>query len=333
MVDAPFPVALEERARHPHPLLGYALVVGAVALWSVNAVVAKVVIESGGLSAMRLAQVRSSGAGLLMLAGLALFRPATLRFRHRREWLWIAAFGICGLAFVHFLYFAAIQRLDIGTALVIEYIAPVLVAAWARFFVHEPVRRRLWVALTVALGGLALVVELPRGVTLNGVGVAAAFAGAFAYAFYILMADRNLREGRDAPSLLAWGFLFAGVFWAIVQPWWSFPAGMVGARASLLGRLDGVSVPVWLLLLGVVVLGTIVPFVMILSALHHLSPTRVVIVAMLEPVLAALAAFAWLEESLTAEQIVGGLLVLGAVALAQTAQAGPRLLSRPTSPR
>ena len=324
MVDAPFPAPFEQEARHRHPSLGYALVVGAVALWSVNAVVAKVVIESGGLSAMRLAQVRSSGAGLLMLAGLALFRPATLRFRHRREWLWIAAFGICGLAFVHFLYFAAIQRLDIGTALVIEYIAPVLVAAWARFFVHEPVRRRLWVALTVALGGLALVVELPRGVTLNGVGVAAAFAGAFAYAFYILMADRNLREGRYAPSLLAWGFLFAGVFWAVVQPWWTFPGGTVTASASLLGRLGGVSAPVWLLLLGVVVLGTIVPFVMILSALHHLSPTRVVVVAMLEPVLAALAAFAWLEESLTGEQIVGGLLVLGAVALAQTARAGPR---------
>ena len=297
MVDAPFPAPHEEEARRQHPTLGYALVVGAVALWSLNAVVAKVVIESGGLSAMRLAEVRSTGSGLLMLAALALMRPRTLRFRRRREWLWIAAFGIGGLAFVHFLYFAAIQRLDIGTGLVIEYIAPALVAAWARFFVHEPVRRRLWIALAVALGGLALVVELPNGVTLNGLGVAAAFAGAFAYAFYILMADRSLKEGRDAPSLLAWGLLFAGVFWAIVQPRWSFPGGLVAGDASLLGRLAGVSAPVWLLLLSVVVLGTIVPFVMILNALHHLSPTRVVVVAMLEPVLATLTAFAWLEES------------------------------------
>ncbi len=139
MVDAPFPAPAEEEVRRRRPALGYALVIGAVALWSLNAVVAKVVIESGGLSALRLAQVRSTGSGLLMLAALALLRPRALRFRHRREWLWIAAFGICGLAFVHFLYFAAIQRLDIGTALVIEYIAPVLVAAWARFFVHKPV--------------------------------------------------------------------------------------------------------------------------------------------------------------------------------------------------
>jgi drug/metabolite transporter (DMT)-like permease len=63
-----------------------------------------------------------------------------------------------------------------------------------------------------------------------------------------------------------------------------------------------------------------VPFIMIVTALHHLSPTRVVIVAMLEPVLASVAAFAWLGEELSGQQIAGGLLVLGAVALAQTAR-------------
>ena len=327
MVDAAFaPPALEE-APVRRPLLGYALVVGAVALWSVNAVVAKVVIESGGLSPMRLSEVRATGAGLLIAAAIALFRPASLRFFRPREWLFLAAFGICGLAFVHFLYFAALERLDIGTALVIEYIAPVLVAAWARFVGHERVRRRLWVALALALGGLVLVVELPTGVSLSGPGVAFALGGSAAYAFYVLMADRSLKDGRDAASLLAWGFLFASLFWAVVQPWWSFPAHAVGSDASLFGRLESTSAPVTLLLAFVVVLGTIVPFIMIVTALHHLSPTRVVIVAMLEPVLASLAAFAWLGEQLSGQQIAGGLLVLGAVGLAQTARSQNKTVS------
>ena len=93
-----------------------------------------------------------------------------------------------------------------------------MVALWARFFVHEPVRRRLWYALALALGGLTLVAEVwSGGGTLDGVGVAAALAGAFAYALYILMAEHALRRC-DVYSLLAWGFLFAALFWAVVQP-------------------------------------------------------------------------------------------------------------------
>ena len=51
-------------------------------------------------------------------------------------------------------YFLAIHRLAIGVALLIEYLAPLLVALWARFAYHEHVRRRIWVALALALIGL-----------------------------------------------------------------------------------------------------------------------------------------------------------------------------------
>jgi drug/metabolite transporter (DMT)-like permease len=239
----------------------------------------------------------------------------------RRELGYLAIFGICGLAFVHFFYFTAITHLDIGIALVIQYLAPVLVALWARFFVHEPVRRRLWLALALALVGLMLVAEVWNGGgTLDGVGVAAALAGAFAYALYILMAEHSVRGGRDVFSLLAWGFLFAALFWAVVQPWWSFPEGVLTSDASLLGRLDQHDLPVWLLLGYVVVLGTVVPFVCMITALRHLPATRATVVAMVEPVLAGLVAYAWLGEEISAGQIVGGLLVLGAIVLAQTAR-------------
>jgi drug/metabolite transporter (DMT)-like permease len=56
------------------------------------------------------------------------------------------------------------------------------------------------------------------------------------------------------------------------------------------------------------------------NALHHISPTRTIIVAMLEPVLAAAVAYLWLGEELTGQQIAGSLLVLGGIVLAQTAR-------------
>ena len=319
MVDAPYAPVGTEVARERTPLVGYLLVWSAVGLWALNATVSKVVLESAGLSALRLSEVRSTGSALVLFAGVALVRPRLLRVTPR-ELAFLAVFGVAGLALVQLFYFLAIERLDIGIALVIQYLAPVFVALWARFVAKEPVRRRLWAAIALSLAGLTLVVELWRGVTLDGAGVAACLAAAVAYAGYVIMAERALERGRDAVSLLAWGFLFAALFWAVAQPWWTFPFGTVDGDASLLGRLGDHQGSIPLLLAYVVVLGTVVPFVLLVTALHHIRATRATVIAMLEPVLAAVIAYAWLGEEITGVQAVGALVVLVGVGLAQTAR-------------
>jgi hypothetical protein len=50
-------------------------------------------------------------------------------------------------------------------------------------------------------------------------------------------------------TLSFWMFAFAGLFWAVVQPWWDFDAGIPGRQVSLLGVLVGTEVPLWLPLL------------------------------------------------------------------------------------
>jgi drug/metabolite transporter (DMT)-like permease len=322
VADAPLAAeGFVEGARRGRPAIGYALVLGAVGLWSLNATMAKVIVDSGGLTPLRLAELRATGAGLILFAAVALVRPQSLRIE-RHEFGFFLLFGVAGLAFVHFLYFTAITHLDIGIALVIQYIAPVLVAVWARFFVHEPVRRRLWVALALALTGLSLVVEIWKGGTLDGAGIAASLAAAFAYALYIILAERSLHRGRDVYSLLAWGFVFAAGFWAFVQPWWSFPGGILQKDASLLGRVADLHAPIWALLGYVVIFGTIVPFILMIMALHYIPATRATVTAMIEPVLAGVVAYAWLGEEIGSVQILGGILVLSGIFLAQTARIG-----------
>jgi drug/metabolite transporter (DMT)-like permease len=162
-------------------------------------------------------------------------------------------------------------------------------------------------------------VQLWSGTSLDGLGVVYALISAVTYAAYLLLAEREVAR-RDTVSLLAWGFFFATVFWSVVQPWWSFPAGVVARTVSLQGSLAGIHVPVWALVLWVVVLGSIAPFSLIVAALRHVSATRVGVVAMLEPVVATVVAWAWLRESLSAVQLVGAAVVLTAIALAQTAR-------------
>jgi drug/metabolite transporter (DMT)-like permease len=162
-------------------------------------------------------------------------------------------------------------------------------------------------------------VQLWSGVTLDGLGLCFAFLGAVAYATYLLLAEREI-AARDTISLMAWGFFFSTLFWSVVQPWWSFPGRIVARTVTLQGSLSGVHAPVWALVLWVVVLGTIVPFSLVVGALRHVTATRVGITAMLEPVVATVVAWAWLRESLSTAQLCGVAVVLAGISLAQTAR-------------
>ncbi len=306
-----------EAPRDRRPLLGYGMVTAAALLFALNGTVSKVVLSSG-IGSLELTQVRATGALVGFAALLALVARPSLRVT-RRELPFLVLFGIAGVAMVQWLYFVSIARLPIGAALLIQYLAPILIALWAWAVLHERVRRRIWAALVLALAGLSLVVEVWSGISLDGLGIAAALAAAVAYAVYVLMAEQAVGR-REPASLLCYGFGFAALFWALVQPLWRFPAARLDDDVSLLGRLADHSAPVWSLLLFVVVVGTMVTFLLVTAALRHISATRVAIIAMLEPVAAALVAYAWLGESFGAQQLAGGAIVLAGIVLAQTAR-------------
>ena len=294
------------------------MVLTAASLWALNGAVSKVILQSGGVTSERLTEVRATGAFLLLFAVLLVWRRPTLRVS-RRELPFLAAFGIGGLAFVAWFYFVAIERLEIGIALLIQYVAPVLVALYARYVLHEPVRRRIWAALVLAIVGLSLLLQLWRGVEVDGIGLLASVGAAITFALYILMADYGLRR-RTTTSLLAYGFLFAALFWAVVQPWTSFPWHLLDDSVSLLGRLESIELPVWLLMAWMIIFGTIVPFGLLVAALRHVRPTRAGILAMFEPVAGTVIAYLWLREELEPTQLVGAVVVLLGIVLAQTSR-------------
>ena len=293
------------------------MVLAATGMWGINGTVSKAILSSG-LSSPRLTEVRSTGAAIALGAALLVTQPWRLRVS-RDEILFLLVFGVLGLAAVQWLYFFAIHRLQIGIALLIQYLAPVLIALWARFVTKEPVRRRIWAALILSLGGLSLVVDLWHGFSLDTLGAVASLGAATAFAFYILMAERAVGR-RDPVSLLCLGFAVAAVFWAVLQPWWSFPVALVDDRVRLDGALLATTTPVWLLMLTMIVVGTIVPFLLLVGSLRHISATRVGVTAMFEPVAGALVAYAWLGEALSATQLAGGAIVLAGILLAQTAR-------------
>jgi drug/metabolite transporter (DMT)-like permease len=315
MVDAP--TLLPEGRPDDRTRLGYAMVATAATLFAVNGSVSKVVLDSG-LSSLELAQIRATCAALGLLAFLVVFARARLRVG-RRELLFLVAFGVVGVAMVQWLYFVAIHNLPVGVALLIEFTAPLFVALFARFVYREHIRRRIWVAVILCIAGLAIVVEVWAGIAFSTVGVTAAVGGAFGLTAYLLMAERERRH-RDPVSLSFYGFFFAAALWAVVQPVWEFPWDVLADTVSLQGNFSEHSAPVWLLVGFVVVIGTMVTFSLLTGALRHISATRASIVATLEPVLATVVAWLWLEETFGPTQLIGGAVVLGGIFLAQSAR-------------
>jgi drug/metabolite transporter (DMT)-like permease len=113
-----------------------------------------------------------------------------------------------------------------------------------------------------------------------------------------------------------WGFAFAAIFWAIVQPWWGFPWSALTKQGYPLG-VDGPAVELGFLALWMVVLGTAIPFWLVVAALRHIRASQASVVGMTEPLLAILVAWLALGEVLTPIQIMGGIIVLTGVLLAE----------------
>jgi drug/metabolite transporter (DMT)-like permease len=304
------------------PGKGLLLVLAGGVLFVVNAGVSRV-IQAAGVDSMTLTTTRCTGTAIALVAivlvrGERLRLPATLA-----EAGVVVGFGVTGVALVQYFYFVAIDRLPVGIALLLEFTAPVLVAVFVRFGYHEQVRRRMWLGIGCSLGGLSLVAQVWRGPELDALGVAAGFAAAASLAAYFLLGEHSVST--ETPlHVLTEAFLVAAVFWNVVKPLPSlWQETDLLSRQSLGGALAGASAPVWLLIVWMVVLGTVLPFLFELTALQHLSATEVTLVGMVEPVGATLLGWLWFREDLTVPQVVGILLVLSGIVLAQTARLTP----------
>jgi drug/metabolite transporter (DMT)-like permease len=299
--------------------LGVVAVVVAAVLFAVNGTVAKLAMQSG-ISPTRLVELRSLGSALVLVPVALLLTGRRMRL-HGRELAVMAVLGVVGMAAVQWLYLVAISRLPVGLALLIEYTAPLLIALWARFVLHEHVRPRAWWGLAASLIGLTLVAQVRRGVELDAIGLAAAGGAAIALATYYLLGERLVAH-RDPLSTQAWSLAFAALFWLVLQPLWTFDARVLTTDTPLPGALAGASAPTWALVAYVVVLGTVVPYTLVLAGMKVIGAARAGLLGMIEPVAAAAAAWVVLGESMSAVQVTGGVVVLAGVALAETARSG-----------
>lgn len=299
--------------------IGYAMVALSALLFAANGAVSVVLIQ-GGVSARYVVTGRLIGMVLVLLTW------ALLRYREHlrlspRELAELAFFGVAGLAVMQWTYAEAISRVDIGLVLMIEYMAPFLIALYSWVLWRHRQQPAVWVSAFVALVGLALVLDVggESFAKLSGPGLAFSVVTCLIFSYYATHASKLLRD-RPPQVVLGLGGLFAILFWSVtLAPIWRYPVDVLGGDVALGGNLGGTA-PGSLLVAAGAVVGTALPFALFLSGVSKIGPTRSAIVLMLESVAAIAISWAWLQQSLSPIQVAGGLVVVGAVVLLQVAR-------------
>ncbi|MCG8918144.1 DMT family transporter [Actinokineospora sp. PR83] len=287
--------------------------IGAVAMGS--AAPALKLLAGSGLSPVNVIQVRTVIGALALLAAALLLRRGRMSVP-RGDWWLVALYGVITIAVNQVLYTVALGRLPVGVALLLEYLAPVLVALWVRFVQGRPVPALLWVGIAVLLAGLALVSGVGgNGAGLDWVGVAFGLAAAVTLAGRFLLAERGLRT-HDPLVMATWGGCLGAVALTAAGVFAPFPFEVLASTAR--------SAPVWGLALYVGLVGMAGAILLGVIAQRVIPSTSASLVAALEIIVGGVLAAVVLGERLSAAQWAGSAAMLTGIVLSQLAMAGRR---------
>jgi len=280
----------------------------------------------------------SPGAAVITriaVAAAVLTIPALVQLRGRWSLLRrgagrAAAYGLVAVAGCQLFYFNAIARMPVGVALLLEYLAAVLVVGWL-WLRHGQRPRRLTVAGTaVAIAGLAMVLDLGGSARIDPVGVMWGLLAAVGLAIYFLLGAATDEEPLP-PIVMAWaGMCVGAVALAALGLIGVLPVTATAASVGFLGHRVSWVVPV----LGLSLVAAVISYVAGIGAARRLGAKLASFIGLAEVLFAILFAWVLLGQLPSAVQFAGGAFILAGVTLVRTDElrASPAAAGPPGSP-
>jgi drug/metabolite transporter (DMT)-like permease len=269
--------------------------------WSAGAAVtARVGIAALVLTGPALAQLRQH------LPTLKAGGPALLR----RSAALVVLYGVFAIGVAQMCYFQAIQHLSVGVALLLEYLGIVLIVTWMWARHGQRPRRLSVIGSAGALLGLLCVLDLTSAHRLSPIGVLWGLGAAVGLAAYYLLSAHA--EDPLPPIVMAWAALTVATGFLVVAG----AAGVISMRAHF-GDVDlGGHHTTWLVpVLGLSLVAAVIAYVTGIGAARRLGARLASFVGLTEVLFAILVAWALLGQLPHGSQLVGGVLILGGVAL------------------
>ncbi|MCE6997949.1 EamA family transporter [Saccharothrix sp. S26] len=247
-------------------------------------------------------------AGLLRALPAGLLLVAVTRRLPRGDWWWRSlVLGTLNIGVFLPLLFLAAYRLPGGVAATVGAVQPLVVAGLAVALLGQRLTKRTALAGVAGVVGVALLV-LRGDARVDLVGVAAALGGAVAMAAGVVLSKRWTSP---APllavtgwQLVAGGLVLLPVTFLVEGP----PPAMTAANVGGFAYLG--------------VIGGAVAYALWFRGIRVLAATQVTFLGLLSPVVATAVGWLVLGQGLTPVQVLGAVVVLGALVVSQGV--GPR---------
>jgi drug/metabolite transporter (DMT)-like permease len=283
--------------------LGYGFVILAALLWALSATASKFLFNNG-ISPFQLVQLRVTVCAVTLFAWLGFRCPALLRIS-LRDVPYFAILGVFGMAGVQFSYLFAISKINVAAAILLEYLAPVFIALYTVVFAREKLNLYVIAAICSAVSGCYLVVGAYNLdiLSMNRAGILAGIGAAITFAWYSVLGEYGMRR-YNPWTVLFYAVLFALIVWNILHP-------------PLKAFTHHYSFVTWIWIVYIGSMGTVLPFGFYYEGINLIRSTRASITATLEPIIAALISYLFLNEIMAPLQMIGGVLVIGSIILLQ----------------
>jgi drug/metabolite transporter (DMT)-like permease len=285
---------------------GYGLALLAALLWAIGGLTAKwLEIEPAAMTGIR-SIIAVFFLGLLLL----IFKRDAFRLKNlRKDIPFLLAFGIFGQAAMSYTYLQAIANNPVGTAILLQYLAPVFSLLIGIVVLRHKPKLMAIAGVALAVIGCALVVGIvnPAGLSVTLVGLAWGLSSALFFSLYAVMGNQ-VKERFSAFTLLFYGLAISTAIWLIAAG----PSAVLTPIFSAETALP---------LLAVGTFSTLVPFAAFLLAVRYIPAVNAGITAMAEPILAVIGGALIFAELITGSFIFGGVLILAAIAIIQISDA------------
>ncbi len=266
----------------------------------------------------------AGGAVLVRLSGAAIVLGIAATIVHRGRWpvragsmRTLLIYGIVAMAGTQLAYFNAVARLDVGVALLLEFLAPVLLLAWSSLRARSLPAGATLAGAALSLVGLALVLDVGGTSSLDPIGVAWGLVAAACLSGFFVLSKRGTDE---LPVLVmaAGGTAVGAVVLGI--------GGLLGivplAFSTLDTELAGRSVPWFVPVLWLILVATVVAYLTGIAAIARLGTRVSSFVGLAEVLFAVLIAWLLLAELPGPGQSIGGACIVAGIMIIEQQERG-----------
>ncbi|MDD2389080.1 MAG: DMT family transporter [Desulfobacterales bacterium] len=284
---------------------GYLFVLMAAVLWAAAATGSKFLFSTG-MSPFQLVQLRITISAGVFFLWLLIRKPCLMRIS-RKDILYFVMLGAVGMATMQSSYLFAISKINVAAAILLQYLAPVLIVLYSVTVTRETLGLMTGIAVGGTTAGCYLVVGAYNLdlLHMNFQGIVSGVVSAVAFAWYTVKSEYGMRRYHPW-TVLFFAMVFACLSWNIFHP-------------PLEAFMHAYSPAAWMWILFIALPGTLLPFGFYFKGIYLIRATHASITATFEPIAAGIISYLFLNEVMKPLQVVGAVMVIAAIILLQIA--------------